>query len=101
MVKSWTAVFLLNRFPSIDVLEANIFKCDDCGREFELEYQFELHAKFMHTPPSVHTCEKCGQEFSLKHQLDMHLSNVTHGSNDKPTKDYRGNRPIEQSRKLY
>lgn len=82
-------------------MEANIFKCDDCGREFELEYQFELHAKFMHTPPSVHTCEKCGQEFSLKHQLDMHLSNVTHGSNDKPTKDYRGNRPVEQSRKLY
>ena len=83
------------------MLETNIFKCDDCGREFELEYQLQLHIKYMHTPPSVHTCEKCGQEFSLKHQLDMHLSNVTHSASDSPTKDYRGNRPVEPSRKLY
>ena len=82
-------------------MEANIFKCDQCGREFELDYQLQLHAKFMHTPPGVHTCDKCGQEFSLKHQLEIHLANVTHDANEKPNKDYRDNRSAEPSRKLY
>gem|GEM_PF-6791477 len=81
-------------------METNIFKCNDCGREFELDYQLELHTKFMHSS-SIYKCEKCGQEFASKEQIDMHLSNVIHDSKDKPTDDYRGNRPVEQSRKLY
>ena len=83
------------------ILESNIYKCNDCGREFELDYQLELHVKCMHGAPIIHKCEKCGQEFTLKEQIDMHLSNVIHDSKDKPTNDYRGNRPVEQSRKLY
>jgi DNA-directed RNA polymerase subunit RPC12/RpoP len=79
----------------------NIFKCDDCGREFELDYQLELHAKYMHEPKSAYTCDKCGQEFPLKHQLDNHVSNVKHDPNEKPGRDYHGHRPAEPPRKLY
>jgi len=55
----------------------------------------------MHGSTSTYKCEKCGQEFASKEQIDMHQSNVIHDSKDKPTNDYRGNRPVEQSRKLY
>ena len=82
-------------------MEAKIFKCDECGQEFELDYQLDMHTKFVHSTPTAYICQKCGQEFSLQHQLDIHLANVTHGANEKPAGGYRGNRPIEQSRKLY
>ena len=82
-------------------MESKIFKCDECGQEFELDYQLEMHTKFAHGTPSAYTCGKCGQEFSLQHQLDIHLANVMHDPNEVAVGGYRGNRSIEQSRKLY
>ena len=82
-------------------MEDKIFKCDECGQEFELDYQLEMHTKFAHGTVNAYKCGKCGQEFSLQHQLDIHLANVTHGVDEKSSGGYRGNRPIEQSRKLY
>ena len=82
-------------------MEVKIFKCDDCGQEFELDYQLEMHIKFTHESPSAYKCDKCGQEFSLQHQLDIHMTNVAHDGKEKPVNDYRGNRLVEQSRKLY
>jgi DNA-directed RNA polymerase subunit RPC12/RpoP len=96
------ATVFIGLINSLATLELDIFKCDECGREFEIEYQLEMHTKFLHSKPQgIFTCDKCGQEFSLKHQLDYHLSNVRHDANEKPSKDYRGNRPAQESRKLY
>lgn len=82
-------------------MENPVFKCDHCGREFEISYQLELHNKHLHGSPAPIKCSKCGQEFALQTQLDMHLAKYTHDSKDKPTNDYRGNRSAEQARKLY
>jgi DNA-directed RNA polymerase subunit RPC12/RpoP len=49
--------------------EINIFKCDVCGREFELNYQLEMHEEYVHKSASAYKCETCGQEFGMKEQL--------------------------------
>ncbi|HKU50073.1 MAG TPA: C2H2-type zinc finger protein [Nitrososphaera sp.] len=81
--------------------ETNIFKCDVCGREFELGYQLEMHVEYIHESSSLHKCTQCGQEFGMKEQLEMHLAKYAHDANDKSRNDYRGYRPAEPSRKLY
>ena len=81
--------------------EINIFKCDVCGREFELNYQLEMHAEFVDNSGSAYQCKTCGQEFGLKEQLDMHATKYTHDPSDKSKNDWRGNKPAEPARKLY
>jgi DNA-directed RNA polymerase subunit RPC12/RpoP len=81
--------------------EINIFKCDVCGREFELDYQLEMHVSYVHKSPVAYKCEACGQEFGMKDQLDMHTTKYTHDARDKAKSDWRGNRTAEPSRKLY
>ena len=83
------------------VAEINIFKCDVCGREFEIDYQLELHAEYIHKAATEYQCDKCGQEFGMREQLDMHLAKYTHEASDISRKNYRGNRTSEPSRKLY
>ena len=86
---------------SAAMAEINIFKCDACGREFELDYQLEMHAQYIHKSPSAYKCETCGQEFGMKEQLEMHATKYTHDASDKSKSDWRGNRTAEPSRKLY
>lgn len=75
------------------MMEAKIFKCNDCGREFELDYQLVMHESF-HRTTEAYTCEICGQGFGLKEQLEMHRVNP-HNKNDSS----RGH--AQESRKLY
>jgi len=82
-------------------LESNIFKCGECGREFELDYQLDLHMQYFHKFPTAFKCEKCGREFGLKEQLDIHLAEYLHETNDKPTNQYSAAKLNEQPRKLY
>ena len=81
--------------------EINIFKCDVCGREFELDYQLELHEQYIHKSVSAFKCDTCGQEFGMKEQLEMHTTKYTHDQNEKSKSDWRGNRTTEPARKLY
>lgn len=82
-------------------LDSPVFKCNTCGREFEIGYQLEMHTEFVHKPKSPFRCEKCGQEFTIKEQLENHQKHYFHDSKDNPKSDYRGGRPSEPQRKLY
>ena len=94
-------MFLLGRIYSIAMAEINIFKCDVCGREFELNYQLEMHEEYVHKSASAYKCETCGQEFGMKEQLEMHTTKYAHDASDKSKSDWRGNRTTEPARKLY
>ena len=96
-----TYLFLLSLLSPVAILESKVFRCNDCGREFELDYQLQIHIDNFHKSVIPFKCEKCSQEFGLKEQLDMHLLNYTHDQNDIGKKDYRTTAAGEQSRKLY
>jgi DNA-directed RNA polymerase subunit RPC12/RpoP len=83
------------------ILEQKAFNCSECDREFELDYQLELHMKNVHGSISPHKCGICGRGFNLMEQLEMHTANYVHISNEIFRNDYQTDRFGKQSRKLY
>ena len=94
-------VGFLSPSTTLAAVDSAIFKCNTCGREFEIGYQLEMHTELVHNSKSPFKCGKCGQEFSIKEQFENHEKHYLHDSADSPKSDYRGGRPDVPPRKLY
>ena len=50
-----------------------VYKCFDCGKQFQKKYSYDVHYKANHTNEKPYQCLFCGKRFSQKPNARTHM----------------------------